>query len=84
MPFDLFLFLGFGILITWAGWKITFTNEGFEWMYKNKIWTKESNVLDDVSRVIFDKIRGGGILAVGIIFSVFAFMELLKYFSSEI
>lgn len=64
----IFLLLGLGLTI--GGYKIIFTVEGLDWMYKQGIW-KNTHTLsrNDVDGRNFDRFYGGGgILAVGLIF----------------
>ncbi|OGG44150.1 hypothetical protein A2841_00390 [Candidatus Kaiserbacteria bacterium RIFCSPHIGHO2_01_FULL_48_10] len=70
MEYGLLIFFFLGLLLTIGGWKVTFTKDGLEWMYKNEIWKKNVSIFPEPRRERLDRIRGSGVLLLGLIWSV--------------
>ena len=70
-------FITISLGLTFAGWKITFTKSGLEWMYKNNIWKKKDAIFDKTSGMIFDRISGSGLFFLGLILTGFILYRIL-------
>jgi hypothetical protein len=67
MNAGLIVLIIFGLILTWGGAMIVFTERGFEWMYNSKIWSRQGSIFSDKDRRRIDKYyRGGGILFCGL------------------
>ncbi len=79
MKYGLVFFFFLGIALTIAGYKVTFTKAGLEWMYKSGIWKKvEDNdpIFTEKGGRRFDRINGSGFLLVGIVMIVMTLITL--------
>lgn len=71
-----------GLGFTWMGWSIFFTNWGLEWMYKQGIWFRSDRSLSRSQKELnqFNKIRGGAMLAMGILLLIAAILVFFNFF----
>jgi hypothetical protein len=68
MNYGLLVPIFLGLVLTVGGGLILFTDRGLEWMYKQKIWSKNNPTFSDKQRERLDRyVRGGGFFVGGLI-----------------
>lgn len=77
LDYGLLLFLFLGVALTMGGWKVTFTKEGLEWMYKHGIWKEKDIFFTEKGGRRFDRITASGFFILGIILTIGSLALLL-------
>jgi len=83
MNAGLIVLIVLGLILSWDGAMIVFTDRGFEWMYRNKNWSRKDSLFNEKDRRRIDKYyRGGGILFCGLVMflgSLLAFLSQWEF-----
>lgn len=70
----------FGLLLTYTGGMIVFTDRGLEWMYKKQIWNRKDNLFNEREKRKFDRqVRGGAFFLTGLLIVIGTIVVVIVY-----
>jgi hypothetical protein len=80
MDYSLLVIFLVGLLLTYGGGMILFTDRGLEWMYKRQIWNRKDSLFNEKDKRKFDRrVRGSALFFTGLMIVIGTIVVVIFY-----